>query len=168
MRYEGEVNGAQRLANRSVELLKTATSSLGKREPADEIVMPPPAPALQPAPAAKPAVDRSPSVLGANIEITGSVVTPNDVNIYGKITGDVRAATLTVWEGGVVAGEIVAETVIVHGTVEGRILGTKVQLHPGAVVRGDIIHSALGVDSAAFFEGASKRSQDPMAEAKKR
>lgn len=170
MRYEGEATGAQRLATRSVEILKTATSSIGKgRElPANDEIVPAPAPAPQPPVRTAPGVDRSPSVLGASIEITGTIVTPNDVHIHGKLTGDVRAATLTVWEGGFVAGEVVADTVIVHGTVEGRILGAKVQLNPGAVVRGDIIHTALGVDSAALFEGVSKRSQDPASEAKKR
>jgi cytoskeletal protein CcmA (bactofilin family) len=41
-----------------------------------------------------------------------------------------------------------------------------VQLCSGAVVRGDIIHASLGIDTGSTFEGVSKRSQDPQAEAK--
>lgn len=98
--------------------------------------------------------------------MTGSLVSHHELHIYGAVEGNVRAGDLTIFAGGSVKGEVIAESVLVHGAVEGRIYSKKVQLCAGAVVRGDIIHSSLGVDSGSTFEGVSKRSQDPQAEAK--
>jgi cytoskeletal protein CcmA (bactofilin family) len=105
------------------------------------------------------------SIVAINVEITGSITSQEDVHVHGRVEGSVRASSITVCQGGVVRGDVVAQTVIVHGTVEGRIFGQKVQLAPAAAVRGDIVHTSLGVDMAASFEGASRRSQDPQAEA---
>lgn len=105
-----------------------------------------------------------PSILSLKIEITGSITTTEELHIYGTVDGNVRAAALTICEGGSVKGEVVAETVVVYGTVEGRIYGKKIELRAGADVRGDITHSGLGIDTSANFEGMVKRSQNPLAE----
>src|SRR6185295_4662433 len=103
-----------------------------------------------------------PSVIAANVELTGSINTPDELHIYGTVEGNVRASMLTICEGGAVKGEVAAQTVMVHGTVEGKIFAQKVQLCVGATVRGDIVHGALGIDTMATFEGLSKRSQNPL------
>ena len=105
------------------------------------------------------------SVMSINVEMAGTIVSPDEIHIYGKFEGNVRASSITIGAGGSVRGEVVAETVTVNGTVDGRIHGQMVQLGAGAVVRGDIIHAALGIDTAAIFEGASKRAQNPLADA---
>jgi cytoskeletal protein CcmA (bactofilin family) len=107
-----------------------------------------------------------PSVISSNVEMTGSLTSPNELHIYGAVDGNVRAADLTIFAGGSVKGEVIAENVLVHGTVDGRIQAKKVQLCAGAVMRGDIVHASLGVDTGSTFEGVSKRSENPMAEMK--
>jgi cytoskeletal protein CcmA (bactofilin family) len=107
-----------------------------------------------------------PSVISSSVEMTGSLTSPNELHIYGAVDGNVRAADLTIFAGGSVKGEVVAENVLVHGTLDGRIHAKKVQLCAGAVVRGDIVHTSLGVDTGSTFEGVSKRSENPMAEMK--
>jgi len=126
----------------------------------------PPKPAL-PDPAVKrtPAPARSgPSIISADVKMTGSIVSQGEIDINGQIEGDVRASALTIGETGAVKGEVVAESVTVRGTVEGRIRGRKVQLCTGAKVRGDIFHASLAIEPNAIFEGAVKHAQDPMAE----
>lgn len=108
-----------------------------------------------------------PSVISVSVEVTGSIAAPDALQVYGVINGNVRAQMLTVCEGGIVKGDIAAETVIIKGVVEGRIYGQKVQLLAGAVVKGDIVHAQLGIDTDAVFEGASKRTQNPLAEVAK-
>jgi cytoskeletal protein CcmA (bactofilin family) len=113
-----------------------------------------------------PPTHAGPSVLSANVEMTGSLNSPDALHIYGAINGNVRAADLTIFAGGSVKGDVIAESVLVHGSIEGHIHAKKVQLCSGAVVRGDIVHASLGVDVASTFEGVSKRSDNPAADAK--
>lgn len=105
------------------------------------------------------------TVISINVEMAGTIVSPDELHIAGRIEGNVRASSITIRASGSVVGDIVADTVIVHGRVEGRIFGTKVQLAAGAKVSGDIMHGALGIDTDATFEGASKRNANAMAEA---
>lgn len=105
-----------------------------------------------------------PSIISADVKMTGSIVSQGEIDINGQIEGDVRASALTIGETGAVKGEVIAESVTVRGTVEGRIRGRKVQLCTGAKVRGDIFHASLAIEPNAIFEGAVKHAQDPMAE----
>jgi len=130
---------------------------------------PPMAPAVKPlladAPKRAPAVSRSgPSIISADVKMTGTIVSQGEIEFNGHIEGDVRASALTIGDTGAVKGEVVAESVVVRGTVEGRIRGRKVQLCTGAKVRGDIFHASLAIEPNAIFEGAVKHAQDPMAE----
>ena|SRR5689334_20305243 len=135
----------------------------------------PEAPPVPPQPAPKPlladppkrgsAMARSgPSIISADVKMTGHIVSQGEIDINGVIEGDVRASALTVGETGAVKGEVIAESVVVRGTVEGRIRGRKVQLCTGAKVRGDIFHASLAIEPNAIFEGAVKHAQDPMAD----
>jgi cytoskeletal protein CcmA (bactofilin family) len=130
----------------------------------------PPQPAPKPpatqdlAPRRAPAARSGPSIISADVKITGRIVSQGELDINGQIDGDVRASALTVGETGAIKGEVVAESVVVRGMVEGRIRARKVQLCTGAKVRGDIIHASLAIEPNAIFEGAVKHAQDPMAE----
>lgn len=124
-----------------------------------------PKPILPEPPKRAPAVSRSgPSIISADVKMTGSVTSTGELDINGNIEGDVRAMALTIGETGAVKGEVIAESVVVRGTVEGRIRGRKVQLCTGAKVRGDIFHASLAIEPNAIFEGAVKHAQDPMAD----
>ncbi|MEL6265745.1 MAG: polymer-forming cytoskeletal protein [Pseudomonadota bacterium] len=129
-----------------------------------------PEPARTPAPAAEkpvapafPAKPKpSPSLLSSDLTVTGNVVTSGDIQIEGQVEGDVRAHLLTVGEGAVIKGEIVAEDVVVNGKVVGRVRGLKVRLTASAVVEGDIVHKTIAIESGAHFEGSVQRNEDPL------
>lgn len=106
-----------------------------------------------------------PSVLSSSVEMTGSLNSPGALHIYGMVDGNVHAVDLTIFAGGSLKGDVVAETVLVHGSFEGRIHANRIQLCAGAVVRGDLVYASLDVDAASMFEGVSKRSENPAAEA---
>ncbi len=135
----------------------------GKTPEAPPLVQPPPKPIVNDAPKRAPVAARSgPSIISADVKMTGTIVSMGEIDINGQIEGDVRASALTVGETGAVKGEVVAESVVIRGTVEGRIRGRKVQLCTGAKVRGDIFHASLAIEPNAIFEGAVKHAQDPM------
>lgn len=115
------------------------------------------------APTAEPArPSPGPSVISVNVEMTGSLNSPDELHIYGTVDGNVRAGSLTICTGGTVKGDLIAETIIIHGTVEGRINGQDVRLCAGALVTGEITHCSLGIDTAAIFEGTVKRIERPL------
>jgi cytoskeletal protein CcmA (bactofilin family) len=164
MAYSGEtldltrsVESAPKPANESGGLLKAAAKFAKSKLPEMSA-----APAAAKSGAAN---GKRTSVMSINVEMAGTITCPDELHIYGVLDGNVRASSITIGAGGSVKGEVVAETVTVFGTVDGRIHGQMVQLGAGGVVRGDIIHGALGIDPAATFEGASKRTQNPLADA---
>jgi cytoskeletal protein CcmA (bactofilin family) len=103
-----------------------------------------------------------PSVISPRVELTGSISSSDELHIYGTVDGSVRASALVICKGGMVRGDVIAESVLVHGSVEGSIQGMKVQLFATAAVRGDIVHGSLEIDPAAMFEGGSKRIPPPV------
>lgn len=145
---------------------KTETPSAGASSAAKPSTTAPAKPTGAPASAAakpKPA----PSVLAADLTVTGNLVTSGDIQIEGTVEGDIRAHLLTVGEGATVKGECVADDVVVNGRVVGCVRGLKVRLTASARVEGDIIHKTIAIESGAHFEGSVKREDDPLAAKKK-
>src|ERR1700749_4325678 len=96
---ERGVASAKKAASESLAFLKSATS-VGKPrldlEPSVVSVMP--------------QRGQGPTVISVNVEIVGSVNSPDELHIYGKVEGNVRATSVTVCEGGSVIGDVVAES----------------------------------------------------------
>ncbi|RED13136.1 bactofilin family protein [Pontivivens insulae] len=114
------------------------------------------------APAAKPKA--APSVLSSDLVVKGNLETTGDIQIEGKVEGDIRAHLLTVGEGATVKGEIMADDLVVNGRVVGRVRGLKVRLTSTARVEGDIIHKTIAIESGAHFEGSVQRNDDPLSQ----
>jgi cytoskeletal protein CcmA (bactofilin family) len=104
----------------------------------------------------------TPSILSADLAITGSIKTQGEVQLDGSVEGDIRAKSLTIGEKAVVKGEIQAEQITVRGKVTGKIRGRQIQLTATAHVEGDIVHSTLSMENGAFFEGQCKHDNDPL------
>jgi cytoskeletal protein CcmA (bactofilin family) len=89
--------------------------------------------------------------------IVGKIVCDGAVNIFGRIEGEVRGASVNVCEGAHVDGNLFAEELIVGGSVRGTIEATRVKLQSTADVKGDICHQLLSIEENAQFDGTSKR-----------
>lgn len=107
------------------------------------------------------------SQIGADLTIIGNLVSKGEVHIDGELQGDLHAANVVVGESARITGGIVAEEVIVRGTVMGSIRGKRVILQSSSKVEGDIFHSQLAIEQGAFFEGKSRRVDDPLAGAQR-
>lgn len=95
----------------------------------------------------------APSIISANLRVTGDLDSDGDIQIDGYVEGDVRSNSVTVGEHAVVSGGINADIVNVSGTVKGQIHGKVVQLTSTAKVTGDIVHESLAIDAGAFIQG---------------
>jgi cytoskeletal protein CcmA (bactofilin family) len=131
---------------------------------------PAPAPAPIPqSPAAKPR-DRSgmrssvPSIISGDLVVRGTLVSNGDVQIDGRIEGDVRAGALVIGEKAHIEGDVYAEDAIVRGSVHGAIRARKIQLCSTCRVEGNILHEALAMEAGAYFEGNCRHSDNPLAE----
>lgn len=109
----------------------------------------------------------SPSVIAADMVLMGNAVSKGEVQVAGEIQGDVQCASLMVEEGATVTGGIVAEDVVVRGKVQGSIRGNRVTLQSSSQVEGDIYHQSLAIEQGAFFEGKSRRAENPVGDAPK-
>jgi cytoskeletal protein CcmA (bactofilin family) len=103
-----------------------------------------------------------PSVIGSDLVIIGNLESKGEVTIEGQIQGDIHCAMLLVGENAQVTGGIAAEEVVIRGKVQGSIRGNKVTLQSSAHVEGDVFHKALAIEQGAFFEGKSRRADDPL------
>jgi cytoskeletal protein CcmA (bactofilin family) len=104
-----------------------------------------------------------PSVIGPDLTILGNLVSKGEVQVDGEVQGDLHGSHIVVGEKAKITGSIVAEEVVVRGHVMGSIRGKKVMLQASSHVDGDIYHQTLSIETGAFFEGKSRRSEDPTA-----
>jgi cytoskeletal protein CcmA (bactofilin family) len=115
---------------------------------------------------ARPSERNAPSVIGPDLTINGNLVSRGEVQIDGEVQGDIQGTYVVIGEKARITGGIVAEEIVVRGHVMGSVRGKRVMLQSSSHVEGDIFHQALAIEQGAFFEGKSRRSDDPTADAK--
>lgn len=98
-----------------------------------------------------------PSIISTDLTVTGDFASEGDIQIDGKVEGDVKTTRLTIGEGGSVKGAITADTVTVSGSVSGQIRAKTIVLARTSRVQGDIWHDSLAIEAGAQFEGTCKR-----------
>jgi cytoskeletal protein CcmA (bactofilin family) len=132
--------------------------------------------ALETAPAKRtisPAPTRSasaPSLLGRDLIITGDIKTDGEVQIDGRLDGNLTAGTVTIGEQGAVNGKVIATNVHVRGKVSGKIDANTIELSETANVQADLIQDQLMIANGAFFDGKCARKSGasaPIKSAKK-
>ena len=132
---------------------------------------PPPLNGLQAAPAAQPSWQLGsrpgervgPSLIGADLTIMGNLVSRGEVQVEGEVQGDIHGTNVVIGEKAKITGAIIADEIVVRGHVMGSIRGKRVMLQATSHVEGDVFHQALAIEQGAFFEGKSRRSEDPTA-----
>jgi cytoskeletal protein CcmA (bactofilin family) len=105
-----------------------------------------------------------PSVIGSGLTISGNLVSEDDVQIDGRVEGDVRANSVTVGEHAVIQGDIIAEEAVIRGRLEGSVRVRKLQLCATARVNGNILHEAMSVEIGAIFQGNCRHSDNPLSD----
>ncbi len=106
----------------------------------------------------------APSIISGDLVVKGMLVSSGDVQIDGRVEGDIRATSLVIGERAVIEGDIYAEDAVIRGRVQGAIKARKVQLCATCHVEGNILHEALAMEAGAFFEGNCRHSDNPLAE----
>jgi cytoskeletal protein CcmA (bactofilin family) len=107
-----------------------------------------------------------PSIISEDLTIRGNVTSKGEIQVDGEIEGDISCSSLLVGDKSKVTGGVAAEDVVVRGHIVGSIRGLRITLQAQSHVEGDIFHQSLAIEQGAYFEGKSRRSDDPLAEIK--
>jgi len=126
---------------------------------------PPTPPTARPAaPVLRAPNERSaPSVIGPDLTINGNLFSKGEMQIDGEVQGDIRGTNIIIGERARITGMIIADEAVIRGEVMGSIRSKRVMLQAQSRVEGDIYHQTLAIEQGAYFEGKSRRTDDPTA-----
>lgn len=100
----------------------------------------------------------TPSVISADMNVLGNIISEGFLDINGRIEGNVKCSNATIRENGRVKGDVIAESVQIYGEVEGLVKAKHVNLYATAHVTGVIMHESLSIEDGAFVDGKFKRT----------
>jgi len=103
------------------------------------------------------------SVIGPDLVIHGNLTSKGEIQIDGEVQGDIHGTHVVIGERARVTGGIVAEECVIRGHLLGTVRGRRVLLQGSAHVEGDVYHQTMAIEQGAFFEGKSRRTDDPLA-----
>jgi cytoskeletal protein CcmA (bactofilin family) len=106
-----------------------------------------------------------PSIISADLKITGELISEGDIQLNGTLVGDVRSGSLTIGETAHVEGKISARELRVSGEVVGEVNAGEVALTKSARINGDIVHESLAIEPGADVEGHLRRQNAPKLKA---
>jgi cytoskeletal protein CcmA (bactofilin family) len=101
----------------------------------------------------KAAQDNVPSIISGSTQIVGDITTDGELQVDGKIEGNIRCHTLIVAESGEVTGKVTSESATIHGTLTGTVQSKLVTLSSSARVVGDLTHETLTIEPGAHLKG---------------
>ena len=96
-----------------------------------------------------------PSIISAALTVTGLLESAGDIQIEGRVEGDIRGQVVRIGSGAVIKGTVSGDVVESAGTVEGKIEARSVALLGTARMSGDIVHQSLQILPGAHFTGSS-------------
>jgi len=104
------------------------------------------------------ATEQIDTIIGAQVELTGSLKNDGPIQIHGHVNGDVLSNSIVfVGETAIVKGPITAKSVEVAGQVHGDITAEDhIELHPKSLVKGNLNTRQLSIKPGAMFIGSSK------------
>ena len=106
----------------------------------------------------------APSIIGPDLTIMGNLISAGEVQVDGEVQGDLHGTHVVIGEKARITGGIMAQEIVVRGHVMGSIRGNKVMLQASSHVEGDVHHQSLAIEQGAYFEGKSRRSENPLAD----
>jgi cytoskeletal protein CcmA (bactofilin family) len=110
----------------------------------------------------KPGTTATRSVIEAWLIMSGNIHSEGEIQIDGKVKGDIRCTQLIVGQDATIVGDIAAEVVVVRGCVKGTIRTNRIILRSTACVKGEIFYKLFSVEEGAVFDGQFHRSAEPL------
>ena len=98
------------------------------------------------------------SVIGADVEIIGTVKSNGSIRLDGKLEGELQCGgNAILGKNAQVKGNVTATSVSIEGKINGNILAKdKIEMKATATVNGDIKSRRLSVEDGVTFVGRSE------------
>lgn len=109
-------------------------------------------------------VGSPPTIVSSDVVVNGTLTSTGEIQVDGRVDGDVCCVSLVIGETGQVYGEIIARDVTNRGRVNGQIRAHKVLLSASSHFEGTILHAVLAVEAGAFIDGSCQHSDTPLPE----
>jgi len=95
------------------------------------------------------------TVVGSGIFLRGSIQGEGDLEIRGRVEGEITVAgEVTIADGALVKADVTGRRITVRGAVAGNLTGEEaVRLEGGARVVGDVRAAAIGIADGALLRG---------------
>jgi len=103
------------------------------------------------------------SIIDDALAITGNVKTEGNLRLDGTLRGDIHCLSLIIGQDAGLEGNVVAEEVVIGGRLKGSVRTLHVTLKAKSHVEGELYHRSLTIEQGAYFEGKSRRVDNPLA-----
>ena len=97
------------------------------------------------------------SLIGAELAVSGDLVSGGQIHVDGRVDGNVRCASLCQSGSGIIAGDIEADEARIGGLVEGGVKAKTVMIEASGRVTGDVAYDTISIAAGAQIEGRLAR-----------
>ncbi len=102
-------------------------------------------------------VQSVPSIIAANLQVEGTLRSSGDIQIDGRVIGDVVSNAVTIGAEAHVQGQVTCETARIDGYLSGEVRAKSVVISKTAHITGDVVHETISIEAGAHIEGSMKR-----------
>lgn len=106
-----------------------------------------------------------PSIISAGLTVAGDLNSDGEIQVDGRVEGDIRCTSLVIGVAGEVVGEVRTSSMRLHGQLTGQVFAESVFMAATARMIGDIHHQSLAIEPGAYLQGMCRRSDDEIAQA---
>ncbi|MEC7536428.1 MAG: polymer-forming cytoskeletal protein [Pseudomonadota bacterium] len=99
---------------------------------------------------------KPPSIISADLHIVGDLEGDGEIQVEGRVDGNIRCESLTLGETGQVEGEIIVNTLRVFGTITDSVRAHTVSMLENARMIGDVAHQKIEIRAGALVDGLYK------------
>lgn len=93
------------------------------------------------------------TVIAEGLQIFGNLSGTADIDVSGRVEGDISGASVDILAGGQVEGSVSVSYAHIRGRLDGSVKATSVEIHAGAECNADIEASELETRKGARIKG---------------
>lgn len=99
----------------------------------------------------------SSSILANSFSLKGSITCKGELQIEGRITGNINGEKVILGPDSSMDGILSAEEVVISGKFKGKIKGKSIRLHSSAIVDAEINYEILAIEDGSSVNGVVKK-----------